>query len=217
MPTVPRSTGNDSSPAFQPKPKWSRKKRFTIIALALLAGLAVFAIGDGAGRSGVRRDAETTATAAANAAVPQQVAAAVQPQRDALDRSEADLKTRDSAVTRRETAVGQAETTMTGREQTADQRDADLTRRETAVVPKEAAAAKSSFGDGVWQVGQDIYPGTYRTSGGTDCYWERMSNLSGDSNSILANDIVTGPTVVTILSSDAGFTSKDCGTWTKTG
>ena len=73
---------------------------------------------------------------------------------------------------------------------------------------------RSTFGDGTWRVGFDIEPGTYRTTGTDSCYWARLSNFTG-SNDIIANDNARGPAIVTILRSDAGFTSSRCGTWTK--
>ena len=69
-------------------------------------------------------------------------------------------------------------------------------------------------GDGTFIPGVDFHPGTYRTAGatGTDCYWARLSNLTG-SNDILANNNVTGPTVVTISGSDKGFQTSGCQDW----
>jgi hypothetical protein len=79
-------------------------------------------------------------------------------------------------------------------------------------------AAKTSgktFEDGNWAVGADVMPGTYRTAAGVrNCYWERTTK-GGDT---IANDFVSyaveGVTV-TINSTDGGFTSKTCGTWTR--
>jgi hypothetical protein len=59
-----------------------------------------------------------------------------------------------------------------------------------------------------------VHPGTYRTRGGSGCYWQRLRNLSGGLNSILANDNPVGPVVVTILKTDRGFDSQSCGEWT---
>ena len=72
-----------------------------------------------------------------------------------------------------------------------------------------------SFGDGTRRVGADVAPGTYRNSGlpGQSCYWERLSGFGGTFDEIEANDIVSGRTIVTILPSDAGFSSSRCGTW----
>lgn len=75
------------------------------------------------------------------------------------------------------------------------------------------AGPRSNFGDGTWQVGKDITAGTYRTTGGEGCYWARVSDFSGSLQSIQANENARGPAVVSISSTDAGFTSRRCGTW----
>lgn len=75
--------------------------------------------------------------------------------------------------------------------------------------------SKTSFDDGIFFVGTDITPGTYRNTGQTGCYWARLSNFSGGLYSIIANDNVDTATIVTIRSSDKGFESNGCGTWTK--
>ena len=72
---------------------------------------------------------------------------------------------------------------------------------------------RTGFGDGTWRVGVDIVAGTYRTEGTDSCYWERLSGFTGKFSDILANDNLPGPAVVAIRSSDAGYTSKRCGTW----
>ena len=80
-------------------------------------------------------------------------------------------------------------------------------------TPTTAAGPKTKFGDGTWAVNQQIAPGTYDTSGGSNCYWERDSDLTGNTSSILANDNASGPVVVTILPNDVGFKTQGCGTW----
>jgi hypothetical protein len=88
----------------------------------------------------------------------------------------------------------------------------------TATVPPAPTTTvplgpKTTFGDGTWAVGKDIAPGTYTTQGEDGCYWERDSDLTGNFNSVLANDNGSGPSVVTILPTDAGFKSQNCGEW----
>jgi hypothetical protein len=79
-----------------------------------------------------------------------------------------------------------------------------------------ATPSFAHFGDGQFQVGKDIQAGTYRTrEGSSGCYWERLKGFSGAFDDIIANGNTDGPAVVTISSSDAGFTSQDCGTWTQ--
>ncbi|HKW20875.1 MAG TPA: hypothetical protein VJO13_05830 [Ktedonobacterales bacterium] len=72
------------------------------------------------------------------------------------------------------------------------------------------------FGDGTFQVGKDIQPGTYRTrQGSPGCYWARLSGFGGSVGEIIANDNTDAPAVVTIAASDKGFESQGCGTWTQ--
>lgn len=96
----------------------------------------------------------------------------------------------------------------------------DGTLRVLGVVPcpggtTTPGTTAGGFGDGTWIVGADIQPGTYRTSSPGGCYWERVADFSGDST--IENDFTLdpGPQIVTIAPSDAGFTSRGCGTWTK--
>jgi hypothetical protein len=44
----------------------------------------------------------------------------------------------------------------------------------------QVTSSKTTFGPGTWIVGTDVAPGTYRSSGGDGCYWERLKNFSGD-------------------------------------
>jgi hypothetical protein len=76
-------------------------------------------------------------------------------------------------------------------------------------------ASKTSFGAGTYIVGTDMVPGTYRSSGGNNCYYERLRDFTGGMNSIIANGNTNNPTIVTIRPTDAGFQSQNCGTWTQ--
>lgn len=69
----------------------------------------------------------------------------------------------------------------------------------------------SAPGPGVWRVGIDIQPGTYRAPGGDACYWARLYTFQG--NSQLESNVVFGPATVTVLPTDVGFESNRCGTW----
>lgn len=82
------------------------------------------------------------------------------------------------------------------------------------------AEKKAAFrGDGDFQVGTDVKPGTYRTTGNTDdmCYWERAKDASGDTDSLLANDNVSGTSYVTIKATDKIFKSSGCKDWEAVG
>jgi len=72
----------------------------------------------------------------------------------------------------------------------------------------------TSFGDGTYVVGTDIVAGTYKTNPSSQCYWARIRGT--DESDILSNHLASGPTTVTISSSDGAFVSNRCGQWTKT-
>ena len=58
------------------------------------------------------------------------------------------------------------------------------------------------LGRGMYLVGRDITPGTYRGKAGTDvlssCYWARLSGLSEDFDDLIANDNATGSYYVSV-------------------
>lgn len=67
--------------------------------------------------------------------------------------------------------------------------------------------------DGVWTVGADVEPGTYRTTGeaSSDCYWAITATGSNGSD-IIANFIGGGRPVV-VLEEGHDFETKRCGDW----
>lgn len=71
-----------------------------------------------------------------------------------------------------------------------------------------------SKGSGFYTVGDEIAPGTWRSTGGGDsCYWERLRGLSGEFDDIITNYYGNAGVTVTISSSDAAFSSTGCGMW----
>ncbi|MEU9876782.1 hypothetical protein [Streptomyces phaeochromogenes] len=93
---------------------------------------------------------------------------------------------------------------------------ADADTKKDAKADKDKAEKKVAFqGDGDFEVGTDVKPGTYRTTGNTDslCYWERAKDASGEMDSILANDNVSGTSYVTIPAGDKLFKSSGCKDW----
>jgi hypothetical protein len=73
--------------------------------------------------------------------------------------------------------------------------------------------SKTKFGDGTFIVGTDITPGTYRAPGGDACYWSRLKGFTGDLGDVIANDLPSGSTLITIAKTDEGFSTSGCGTW----
>lgn len=81
----------------------------------------------------------------------------------------------------------------------------------------EQAGPRTSFSAGTYEVGSDIEPGKYKTTGpdsGPSCYWARLKDTDGDFDSIIANGNAEGQTTVTISKTDGAFQTGDC-TWTK--
>ena len=69
------------------------------------------------------------------------------------------------------------------------------------------------FGDGAYAVGIAIAPGTYTTSGSSECYWEQDQNYTGEEASIISNNNTTGPVTLTIPASTKEFKTQGCGVW----
>ena len=72
----------------------------------------------------------------------------------------------------------------------------------------------AAFADGVYRVGENLLPGTYRVpSSAAGCYWERLRGFSGSTTEVIANDLSAGSMVVTVKATDAGFRVSGCSTW----
>lgn len=86
--------------------------------------------------------------------------------------------------------------------------------------PTPRRGLSATIASGMWIVGAQITPGTYRAENSTPgCYWQRVSNFTGAIDAIIASAFVTSPGVqiVTIANTDMGFSSDvECGTWTRT-
>lgn len=81
--------------------------------------------------------------------------------------------------------------------------------------PAAEAPAAEGFTPGLKLVGVDIEPGTYRSEGGSLCYWERLSGLTGEFSDIITNDAGGIDPVVQILDTDVAFESTRCGDWVR--
>ncbi|MGW8697505.1 hypothetical protein ACWGOK_11355 [Streptomyces eurythermus] len=96
---------------------------------------------------------------------------------------------------------------------------ADWELVDPTVPTAKGTPATSMDGDaGMFKVGTDIAPGTYKSTGNTggSCYWERAKDAEHGPDSFLAGDHVTGTAVVTLSASDGYFETDDCGDWKKT-
>jgi hypothetical protein len=99
---------------------------------------------------------------------------------------------------------------------------APATARPAAVPPASSAPAvpAGAIGDGVWLVGTDVQPGTYRSdgaSGGQYCMWSRHSSTAGGplDNIIASDGSSAGQMVVTIAPGDKLFRTHKCGPFVK--
>ncbi|MCD9875537.1 hypothetical protein [Streptomyces guryensis] len=106
---------------------------------------------------------------------------------------------------------GSASDSGSGKRSSASAQHGSGGEKAQAAEKKKAAFA----GDGDFQVGSDVKPGTYRTTGNTDgmCYWERAKDAKGETDSILANDNVSGTSYVTVKATDKLFKSNGCKDW----
>jgi hypothetical protein len=77
---------------------------------------------------------------------------------------------------------------------------AESTPTTATTKPKPAPAPEQTFGDGIYKVGADIKPGSYRTAGGSNCYYARLR--TDDNSDIIANNITSGPQRMTVRSTD---------------
>lgn len=90
-----------------------------------------------------------------------------------------------------ETLRGQSESPETGGE------------GPTSTTDPEAPVLGVTYGDGIYMVKEDIMPGTYDGEVTADVgYWARLRGTDGSVGSIVANSIVRGPFVLTIVEAD---------------
>jgi hypothetical protein len=90
------------------------------------------------------------------------------------------------------------------------QADAPALSRRT---PRPAERVRT-FGEGTWQVGTELRPGTYRATADASCSWARLGEPIGTLEQTLGSAVGAGPRLVTIGRKDLAFRSTGCGRWT---
>lgn len=180
-----------------------------------IAALTVLTLLATAGCAG----SETAADAHAEHTVtPPTVTATATVTADPLQEEKDSLASQEATVQQREDDLDARAQRLNKRDRKLDQRKRALDRRERKISAAERRAKRNRFGDGVWLVGPDIKPGTYRTKNASgSCYWARLSGTSGDFDDLITNGNPDGPAVVTIAPSDKAFESARCGQWNKIG
>lgn len=96
-------------------------------------------------------------------------------------------------------------------------KDAETAAAKPKEASKPAPAPAAAFTDGLYKVGADIPPGSYRTAGGggSPCYYARLK--TDETTSYIANNLSSGPMRMTVRSSD-GYVELSGGCeWTKVG
>lgn len=192
-PWGPSTAGNPDTDLSGPRPR--RRRRWVwpaATAVALVIGIGIGSSGS-SGASGK----------SSQAAVDQ-----VSQLRDQLT----------AAEKRATTAEDQAKTVVAQQDARAaqlDARKADLDTREAAITASEKAVAATQIKDGMWTVGKDVEPGTYRTAAEvtSTCYWGIYRTGSNGAD-IIQNDIVQGGFPSVTLKAGQDFKS-DCGVWNK--
>jgi hypothetical protein len=199
-------------------PKLTLVKYGATAVAALLVGVAI-------GMSG--ESALTEELEQVKADSQRSLAAAAQSAEEEIDALEAELADKDQeieeAISRAEDAEGRVddrlaeleglEADLRERRSKLDQRQKQLDDREREITSTENQIADNTIIDGIWQVGTDFAPGTYRASGGGLCYWARLG--SADNYDIISNGLGKNPTVT--LNAGEWFETSDCGDWTLIG
>ncbi len=125
-----------------------------------------------------------------------------------------DMDERRAELAQREDELEQRNSELDERDEALQSLATELDERDEALSATETEIAENTIpGSGVYLVGEDIKPGTYRSEGGR-CYWARLSGTTGQFEDIIANDNVEGTAYVTITASDVAFETSRCGEWT---
>ena len=75
--------------------------------------------------------------------------------------------------------------------------------------------SRNRFGPGTYFIDMDVAPGVYRSSAAGQCSWARLGSFGGKAKDAIETGSAVGRQQVTIVATDAGFTSEGCGTWTR--
>ena len=197
-----------------------KKKRAWLVPTAV--GVVALLVGVGLGAVGAQSSAEKTKdelaamTAerddlqsqvddrSAQTEADQAAAQKLQSEKDAADRKAAEDKAKADKAAADKAA--------------ADQAAADKAAADDAAAAFVAEAAKNTIpGSGIFEIGGDKNPGTYRTSGpdGRSCYYAILSSPNGSGiDNIIDNNNIQGPGIVT-LQAGQYFETNGCNDWTR--
>jgi hypothetical protein len=187
-----------------------RRRWFAIVVTAVVA----FSIGAASGGGSTTTNPKTTGAykrvasklASTQHQLDQTKAHLAQAKADLgnLPQAQAQLKADQAKLAQAQAKLKQSEHRVAARESAVAKRE-----RKVGIVEKEVAA-NTLGGDGMYSVGHDMKPGTYKTSGSTGCYYAILN--STDTSDIADNNNVDGPAFVTVGSGQY-FESQGCADW----
>jgi hypothetical protein len=173
--------------------KWTAVAAASFVALILGTTIGLAAGGDASDEPSGESPGTVTVSSSSTVTVSETVTETV----SATKAQREKLKQRAQALAERRDDVAALE-----REVRQDKR---------ALERRIGVVQRNKFSDGVFIVGREVKPGTYRSRGGGGCYWARLSGFGG--SDIIVNGGFSRNQTVTIFSSDRGFESSRCGSW----
>lgn len=75
----------------------------------------------------------------------------------------------------------------------------------------------TSVGDGTWQIGVDVEPGTYTTSGAVDSTCHHALRPTRTGGGVVDATDGLGPATVVLAEADGWFETSGCATWRRVG
>ncbi len=188
LPAERAATSSRRTESSDDDPETSSSRRVWLTATVV--GLLAFFLGMGVGGAGNSSDQPVVEEATAASGATQ----------EELDRQEADLESREGD--------------MRTKQEELDQREQELEVRERL---EDSSGGTDTIGNGVFEVGDDVQPGTYESDGPDDpeisCTYRVSTDEDG--NDIVSSEVTEGPGTVT-LEEGQFFTSQYCLTWTQT-
>jgi uncharacterized membrane-anchored protein YhcB (DUF1043 family) len=209
-PSKPPHTSGPVKPAKSAKKAWF-KRTWVVAALTGVVGLGI-------GAAVEHTDPKTTPEYKAVAADLAKANTDLSTTRSDLDSTRSDLDAANAKVVevqgdipQREAAVKKAEQAVTKREQAVSVAEQDVAKREKKVGLVEAEVARNTLaGDGMYKVGSEMKPGTYKTAGATGCYYAVLN--STNTYDIAENNNIDGPGFVTVRDGQY-FETDRCADW----
>jgi hypothetical protein len=183
----------------------------TAAGLALVVGIALGAAANGQDVTASPEYKDLDSKLSNAKADASKTASDLRAAQDQLTTIEGDLPAREDALRQGQDQLAAAQAQLTKDQGQLAQDQADVASREKAVgVVEHEIAANTISGDGLYEVGKDMKPGSYRSKGSRACYYAVLN--SPDTTDIATNNITDGPAIVTVSSGDY-FETQDCADW----